>query len=294
MKLRGTAETDLEATSGAVFRWAGPVSLGGETHSAYFVHPPYLGGKTGSTFWERQVVVPTGGTLDFVVGMGQRSPERSDGVTFRVLLGEMGNVRTKSPETVFEHVQNAFEWTHHSVSLEPWERREIRLRFISDSGPEDDATTDHSFWGDVCVLGPGGRENITEPVRFMTWLNESEFKSGFYFSNIKSPEVDLDFLVEGGEPLWVTSLTAHSHPDVIFRDFEHGLVLANPSPRPYSFNLAQFFPGQNFRRLRGSPNQDPKTNDGSTVAGIVELAPKDGLFLVRTDPEPESGPCPYR
>jgi hypothetical protein len=288
MKLRGAPETDLEATSGAIVRWAGPVSLGGEEHSAYFVHPPYLGGKTGFTFWERQVFVPTGGRLDFFVGMGERSPERSDGVTFRIAVGETGDIRTESLETIFEHVQKAFEWTHHTVSLEPWERREVRLRFLSDSGPEDDATTDHSFWGNVCILGPGGRDIITEPVQFMTWLNESEFESGFYFSNIRAPEVDLEFVAEGGEPLWITSLTVHPHPDVIYRDFEHGLVLANPAPRPYCFNLTQLFPNQSFRRLRGSPHQDPKTNDGLGVVGLVELAAKDGLFLLRMDPEFEN------
>jgi hypothetical protein len=59
------------------------------------------------------------------------------------------------------------------------------------------------------------------------------------------------------------------------------VVLANPAPRPYAFDLDRLAPGGKFRRLRGSPEQDPVTNDGSSVAGKVVLEARDGLFLVR-------------
>jgi hypothetical protein len=77
--------------------------------------------------------------------------------------------------------------------------------------------------------------------------------------------------------------TPHAHPDAIYRRFEHGLALANPSPRPYVFDLDKLFPGQTFRRLRGSRTQDTIANDGSAVGGKLELGPKEGLFLVRVD-----------
>jgi hypothetical protein len=68
---------------------------------------------------------------------------------------------------------------------------------------------------------------------------------------------------------------------VIYREFEHGLVLANPSPRPYELDLERLLPGRKFRRLEGSPEQDPATNDGTPVGATLTLRPKEGLFLVR-------------
>jgi hypothetical protein len=76
-------------------------------------------------------------------------------------------------------------------------------------------------------------------------------------------------------------MTAHAAADVIYREFEHGLVMANPAPRPYEFDLDKLFPGKSWRRLRGTPLQDPRANNGSPVSGKLTLGPKDALFLVR-------------
>ncbi len=119
--------------------------------------------------------------------------------------------------------------------------------------------------------------------RFMTWVNEKDFDSGFYFSKIESDSVDLDFVVEGSEALSITRIQAHAHPDAIYREFERGLVLANPSPRPYEFDLAELSPGRTFRRLRGSRMQDPVANDGAAVGDKLTLGPKEGLFLIRVE-----------
>ena len=119
--------------------------------------------------------------------------------------------------------------------------------------------------------------------RFMTWVNDKGFEATFYFSKIESDSVDLDFVIEGSVPLSVSRIQAHAHPDAIYREFEHGLVMANPSPRPYAFDLGKLCPGRSFRRLRGSHTQDPVANDGSAVGDKLELGPKEGLFLVRVE-----------
>jgi hypothetical protein len=118
-------------------------------------------------------------------------------------------------------------------------------------------------------------------TRFMTWVGDKEFVSGFYFSNINSSQVDLEFVVEGSEPVWISKIRAYAHPDVIYREFEHGLVVANPSPRQYMLDLDRFFKGQIFRRLEGHPTQDTACNDGSIAKGTLHLGPKEGLFLIR-------------
>ena len=122
-----------------------------------------------------------------------------------------------------------------------------------------------------------------KPVRCMTWADGEAFTSYAYFSNVSGETIDLSLEVEGGAPVWIASVTAHAAPDAMVRTFERGVVLANPSPRPATFDLAHLAPGRRFRRLRGSPHQDTETNTGEAVGRTVTLGPKDGLFLVDTD-----------
>jgi hypothetical protein len=117
----------------------------------------------------------------------------------------------------------------------------------------------------------------------MTWVNQREFTSGFYFRDVRSDSVDLEWSVEGAEAITIRSVRVHGHPDAIYREFERGLVLANPSPRAYTFDLDRLLPGRKFRRLRGSPEQDPATNDGAVVGPTVTLEAKEGLFLVKAE-----------
>jgi hypothetical protein len=133
----------------------------------------------------------------------------------------------------------------------------------------------------VGACPPGGK--VESDNRFMTWVNGADFDSGFYFSTVDSNQIDLEFAVEGSEPVWIRRIQAHAHPDAIYREFEKGLVVANPSPRPYLFELDALLPGRSFRRLRGSSTQDAASNDGSIIRGPLSLGPKEGLFLVRVD-----------
>lgn len=280
MCLRGGAETDLSTDSGAVVQWIPSQSLAGQSHDAYLAHPPYRG-RTGYTFWHRDVRVPRGGRLELLTGMGQKSPQRSDGVTFRVLVAEVEDGKAGRYTQVFEHSQVASKWMEHLLPLSDWGGKTVRLKFVCDCGPHDDPTTDHAYWADVALLGAEGRSAWTPPVQFTSWLNDRPFKSTFYFHDVRSKTVDLQCEVEGRQPIWILSITAHQHADVVYRQFQHGLVLANPSPRPYTFDLRRLLSGRKYRRLRGSSRQDPVANDGSPVEGRLTLPGRDALFLVQ-------------
>ena len=280
MRVRGGEETEIAADRGAWVRWLPKREFAGEEHDAYLVHPPYQDG-VGYTFWRREVDVPQGGRLEFFTAMGEKSPERSDGVVFRVEIAAAAGDKAAPWEPIFEHTQKAAEWIRHEVPLARWAGKRVVLKFVSDCGPNDNAVTDHSHWGDVRVVGSDTAGERTEPVRFMTWLNPNAFTSTFYFSDVRSKQVDLECSIESGEPVWIRSIRVYAHPDAMYRRFEGGLVLANPSPRPYTFPLDSIAPGERFRRLEGSSQQDPTTNDGSPVAGKVILQPKEGLFLIK-------------
>ncbi len=288
ISLRRKAEVELDRTTGAMVRWMEKRKLQGESHDCYMVHPPYRGG-VGYTFWTREVTVPRAGRIELFTGMGEKSPQRSDGVVFRIELAELQGKRPADFQRIFTHQQVDARWIAHSVDLARWQGKRVRLKFISDCGPNDNAVTDHSLWGDVVVVGPEGRDGLLRPVRFMTWVNDRPFASTFYFSEVRGRSVTLQFRLDEPGELLLRSIRVHAFPDVVYRQFEHGLVLANPSPRAFRFDLEKLLPGCKYRRLHGSAEQDPATNDGSPVEGTITLGPKDAVFLAtRTAKEPSA------
>lgn len=113
-----------------------------------------------------------------------------------------------------------------------------------------------------------------------SFVNDRWFDACFYFRSLPSDRIRLRFTCEGSEPMWLSDLKVHAHPDAAYRLFENGLVLANPSDHPFNFDLASIQPARRYRRIRGSASQDPGTNDGSPVGESVTLTGRDGLFLV--------------
>ena len=93
--------------------------------------------------------------------------------------------------------------------------------------------------------------------------------------------MDLTFTIESAEPLWIEDITLHAHPDAMYREFENGLVLANPAPHSYTFDLADMFPGEHLRHLQATGREDTETNNGESVGDSITLQGKEGMFLVR-------------
>ena len=282
MKLRSTQkEEPLDSAKGASFQ-SHPREIGGKRLPTFFTHPPYKDGK-GYTFWTQEAKIPDNGELRFSIGMGEKSPERSDGVWFRVLVAEVIDGKVGEYTKLFEATTNKHEWLPQVVSLKPFAGKRVRLKFVADCGPRDNATTDHAHWGAVGIVEAGTKEeDITKAVQYMTWVNDRFFHSGFYFRHIRSKTVDVSLTIEGSQAVVLGGLAAHAHPDAIYRVFEGGIVLANPSLRPYTFDLSKLSSGRSYRRIMATPTQDRKTNDGSPVGATVTLGERDALFLVRS------------
>jgi hypothetical protein len=67
--------------------------------------------------------------------------------------------------------------------------------------------------------------------------------------------------------------------DVLYREFENGLVILNgSSTTDVDIDIGSLFPGKRFERLNGT--QDPVHNDGSLAERIL-LGRRDGIFLKR-------------
>jgi len=130
--------------------------------------------------------------------------------------------------------------------------------------------------GRAVHLGVAGSDQ-----KFMSWMNEKDFTSTFYFRGISKPTVDLELSVEGSEPFSITSLNGYAYPDAMYRAFDRGVVIANPSEHAFTFDMERIAGSQQLRRLRGSATQDPKSNSGERVGRVLALPAKDALFLVK-------------
>ena len=283
MGLRGQSETPIDDRTGARVVYRPQQEIGGLKLDAYFVHPPYQNAK-GYVYWCRDVEIPETAELRFSLGMGEKSPERSDGIWFQVWAAEIIDGQPGAFAKLFERDTKAHHWTACRVPLDKYAGRLIRLKFVADCGPHDHAVTDHGLWGNVRIAAADHQDaNDTQAQSRMTWLNNRPFDSVFYFRDIRSSTIRLTIRIEGPEPVTLDRLEVYAAPDAMVRVFEHGLVLANPSLAPYTFDLETLSPGRRYQRLTATSRQDTTTNSGAPVQSPVQLGALDALFLRRQD-----------
>lgn len=109
----------------------------------------------------------------------------------------------------------------------------------------------------------------------------------FYFRGPGANTVDLEVEAEESGTVWVKELTVHQAVPAFYREFEHGIVLGNPSHHSsFEFDLNQTFPGCRFRRING--RYEPEVNNGKMAADKIILGPLDGLFLVKVADKPDT------
>lgn len=280
MCLRGGKEVPVDKSTGAQVQ-NHQRTIGGTTLPTVFVHPPYRG-RVGYAYWIKGTEVLPNTELRFSIGMGEKSPERSDGVWFKVYAAQVKDGIVGPYAQIFETSSKAHQWIPHRVPLAEYAGQQVRLKFVADCGPANNSVTDHAHWGDVKIITTGASESdVTKAVQYMTWVNDRSFASTFYYRHVKTKQVDLSFTIESPEPVVIESIRAHAHPDAMYRVFEKGLVLANPARRPYTFDLNSIAPGRSYRRLKATKFQDNVTNNGEPVSDKVTLGERDALFLLQ-------------
>lgn len=235
-----------------------------------------------AAFWQAKRKVPSDGRLTFWTAQG-RFP----------CSVEMAEVKADGAAGLFRSVVAPF--THvspagseQSLDLAPHglAGKRVCVRFLC-------AAVDgkaEAVWAEPSLGSPDLGGNLPSgPIRAESrgWFCEQPVTQFFHFHHIPSGvPLALAVEVEGGEEASIEALSAHAAPAAVAREFEHGLVLANPSPRPYRFELGKLFPGGRFRRLLGTPTQERLVNNGQPVGASAELGKWDGLFLSR---EPAAG-----
>lgn len=104
----------------------------------------------------------------------------------------------------------------------------------------------------------------------------------FYFRDlgaVDSKDLMMEIRFEGQGELALRNLRLHSGSQLLARDFEHGVILVNPSLEAKVFDLAELFPGYpgSYSRIDGRRPE----NDGSRIRdpGNLMVPPLDALFL---------------
>ncbi len=154
----------------------------------------------------------------------------------------------------------------------------VTLRLEGD--PLEDYPTTVPRRVDVYATPQG--EPLDAANKEFTWLGPDPFDATLYFQRVGRGGVNLRFEVEGEGRLYFQRLTAHAAQNVAYREYENGVVFANASARPYTFDVASLFPSTlTLRHINGSANQDPhdQVNNGQEITGSVTLQAKDGLFV---------------
>ena len=99
-----------------------------------------------------------------------------------------------------------------------------------------------------------------------------------YFREAGPSKVDIEVIINGGAGEWsFKNFHLSNAVPAIVREFEHGVVLNNPSVSEYCFDTAMLFPSAKLKRIKGK--QNPALNNGEKVVEPVCLKSLNGIVL---------------
>ncbi|WP_282167758.1 hypothetical protein [Shewanella japonica] len=114
--------------------------------------------------------------------------------------------------------------------------------------------------------------NDDQSQKNMTWSGNNLFKSRFYFKQLKAGLNNLKFESDA-EEIYISEMKITSGAEVMYREFENGLVIANPFRKPISVDIADF------------TEREPLliNNRRDKNKGTVTIGAKDAVFIKYTD-----------
>jgi hypothetical protein len=141
-RLRGGREKPLGDETRAHVLWT-ERSCGGETRPCLFMHPPYVGGVGYAFALFEPVELPAAPNAAFrcEIGKGDGS-DPGDGILFRVAVVEPDGTETLVAEK--QWIEHA--WTPLEADLSAWAGKRVRIKLISDVGPDDNSSGDWACW----------------------------------------------------------------------------------------------------------------------------------------------------
>lgn len=109
-------------------------------------------------------------------------------------------------------------------------------------------------------------------------VGDSYFESTFCYRKVGGRELEISIEMEGQGDFAIKNIRIMDQTSAIIREFENGIVLANPSLSDYKFDLSPYSSSK-FRRIEGK--EYPNNGDLVDSTNGVVLGPCEGLFLVK-------------
>ena len=149
---------ELPRQKGATFGHS-ETSISGIRKATIWTQPPWQG-ISGDTFGEWTLSLPNSPNirLEFDIGLAGGS-ENSDGVTFIVSV---------QGDEIFRQHHTEQKWEHIRLDLTAYQSEDIKLRFTTNPGPEENTGWDWAVWGEPKI--------VSEPSNELT-------KVGFFLPN---------------------------------------------------------------------------------------------------------------
>ena len=144
---RDGVERAANPASGATFQIE-DMACGGVVKHGIFAHPPWIGGVGYSWGLTRKIKLPAE-PCEFQAFIGLRDGGlSSDGVLFTVLaVDESGREHV----LIKEHWAKR-EWKPVTANLSQFSGRTIRLKYVTDVGPNDNSNADWACWGEPRIV----------------------------------------------------------------------------------------------------------------------------------------------
>jgi hypothetical protein len=161
-----------ELEHGASFQ-PGMSTCGDVLKRSIFAHPPWKMKTTGPeparTYGRYTVTLlkDCRAFLEFAIGLRDGVDGRSDGVQFRVEINDEG---------VFDETWARSEWKPVDLPLDRWRGQQVRITFITTTGPKGNASFDWALWGEPRILFELAPKRID--IRFACEKNPVELVLG--------------------------------------------------------------------------------------------------------------------
>lgn len=120
---------------------------------------------------------------------------------------------------------------------------------------------------------------------------EGSFESVFYIRNEQHQTVDIQLVFESGIHIRLKDFNIHFATPIMWREFQGGVVLVNPSVSPVEVDVRKLVPHASLKRIDGTVSQikmDPyRYNTGERIDETLIIAPVDAIFLEKTNENDE-------
>jgi hypothetical protein len=115
--------------------------------------------------------------------------------------------------------------------------------------------------------------------------NGSYMPNIIYFHSLGTGDtVQIEFDFEGCGYICLSNTGLYAAAPVLLREFDNGLVVANPSNYEVSLSLNAGYRHLTAQADAWKADYDQTVNDGALVTNPVVISARDGLFLLKTDP----------